>query len=1113
MKTIVLFVHGLGGDKSSWGKFPDLVTSNLSLPVQFLEYPTPFVGFKFSILIQHRYQTIEELAKCLKTCIDERLRDYDNIILVAHSMGGLIVRKYLLNVISSGQELKVSKVFLYAVPNFGATLANFAAKLSLYTNPHLSDLKNLSNFITNLNNEWLELKVELYVDVTVVVAGNDKIVTTHSAEGPFEHLNPKHIANKGHINIVKPKDKYSDEFLIFKNGIENREVHIGAGDLLLVRPEKINNKSLFNRLKYQSEDTEFTNRELEIDKLNELIETDLNFDYMIMEGHRNVGKSRLAFQYCKQLMMKGWNAGFVNWSYEDHFASFFPKYNHFIVIDGIIGHQEQIKKLIDIIISKDQNKVIRKKVRILFIERLVGNLIKDTANRCSTKTYFEELLENKNPLHVKDLSLECINNILGSHKVAKELSESNYNNLTNTVNSLNKSERLLGSIIYTYLVEHSSELFSEKDFNQIYSNIVKNETKNWENYGISDQEADVIIIASLVGGIELGDKVNNYTNEVQELITGLDNNNNIQQIIGENLSERIPSISHDSVSELLVLERIKTAKFGYYIELALGINPTGGDLISFFSRAASDYPKHEALKRLMTPFKTHGYELHIWMLIMANSIHLIPEEINVKLKLLANLFNTIDIRDLNSVAITLVNEMFVKLIYEETSNERLLNWMRVFSTIENLEDKSSPFVPFENGKTDRHYDSDYPDSLNYEYCVDLIKSFKSIADERKHYFYFSTLLDAYNSYFVIKLNKREISFEEIKNELSIIKKFMTKPDNRYGYLILHFQFLIKNILAGLYSFNAIKRGNYEFFEFTKLLLKFTKKNSLINSKNYGILTVSYYESLMIATVIGKNSNASYSELIEICEEVVDCGENEGWHENISKVFIGTCVQMGYGITTASELKYVKSLYERARKLLEIFCTQENIESMAGFIDNIIRCNSDIMSLDEEDYYIKEYISLGVNNIENYPKIIIKVLNYFSMQYNNSLVNGDDESAKNNKEKFIAIIKNQSTHNLKEKLYGCSIPMKEIVLCIESGDFGGIDVLLDLLCELIQFEWFQVEEQILSLVSLIFNKYKSDKNKGINEYLNEYTKVLEKLSECQLNERITDHIKVLLNNLD
>lgn len=221
MSARVIFVHGLGGNESTWSDFPRLIKEDpkLDLSIDFMNYPTPFLGIKFLYFLQHEYQAIEDLAKSLKTLIDEKYCDANEIVLVGHSMGGLVIRKYLLEEVVAGRQLKVSKAILYSVPNRGASLATLVGRISPFKNPHLYQLSKQSEFIKLLNESWCRSKIEALVDITIVVAGNDKIVTVDSAEGVFQHLEPKQIPGVGHIDVVKPRSSSDLSFLIFKNAI------------------------------------------------------------------------------------------------------------------------------------------------------------------------------------------------------------------------------------------------------------------------------------------------------------------------------------------------------------------------------------------------------------------------------------------------------------------------------------------------------------------------------------------------------------------------------------------------------------------------------------------------------------------------------------------------------------------------------------------------------------------------------------------------------------------------------------------------------------------------------------------------------------------------------
>lgn len=223
---LVLFVHGLGGSTSTWGKFDELIKADTELAwdVAHFEYPTPSLGLRIFPYFQSTYQPIQVLADALRTVIDERYHDYEEIALVGHSLGGLVIRKYVLTEVQTRRKLRVQKVVLYAVPNDGSALAAISRELSIGANGHVKQLCRKSEFLENLRIDWARTDVDSEVDITVVVGGDDRIVTLASAEGNFRSRDrePKIIINAGHKNIAKPTDNNDLRYIVLKNALKKK---------------------------------------------------------------------------------------------------------------------------------------------------------------------------------------------------------------------------------------------------------------------------------------------------------------------------------------------------------------------------------------------------------------------------------------------------------------------------------------------------------------------------------------------------------------------------------------------------------------------------------------------------------------------------------------------------------------------------------------------------------------------------------------------------------------------------------------------------------------------------------------------------------------------------
>lgn len=216
-KMLLLFIHGLGGDaKKTWGRFPYLIENDDALQneyeIGFYYYPTSLFRLPFS----KKMPKIQTLASGLRTQINNQFSQYESIVLICHSLGGLIARQYLIEELKNKRQIRTSKLLLYAVPNNGAAVASIAKHISWKHN-QLAQLCMHSDFIDFLNEEWFREKVGDRFNAKYVVAALDRVVDEKSAKGFWGNQNVDTIIDKGHINVVKPQNPSDLAFLILKN--------------------------------------------------------------------------------------------------------------------------------------------------------------------------------------------------------------------------------------------------------------------------------------------------------------------------------------------------------------------------------------------------------------------------------------------------------------------------------------------------------------------------------------------------------------------------------------------------------------------------------------------------------------------------------------------------------------------------------------------------------------------------------------------------------------------------------------------------------------------------------------------------------------------------------
>lgn len=176
-----MFVHGLSANPATtWRPIFDLCCSDPAFREYCIDtytYPTKLLRIPFT----QRLPSLPELASGLKTEIESRHQRRSPVILVGHSLGGLIIRQYIVSELHAGRAPLADAVVLYATPSTGAALAKVGSTLS-WDHKHLAQLCRGSTFIEQLNRDWVTLDVEAKVPVRFVVGGTDAVVPAEGSK-------------------------------------------------------------------------------------------------------------------------------------------------------------------------------------------------------------------------------------------------------------------------------------------------------------------------------------------------------------------------------------------------------------------------------------------------------------------------------------------------------------------------------------------------------------------------------------------------------------------------------------------------------------------------------------------------------------------------------------------------------------------------------------------------------------------------------------------------------------------------------------------------------------------------------------------------------------------
>lgn len=225
--TTLVFVHGLTGHfRGTWERFPDLVVEDPALShceVVCWGYPSrlssswarvPYLGRRLPDLVQVANALATDLKNPAITSAG------NDLALVGHSMGGLVLLQYLLTCAANPAEhdrlRRIRQVLLYASPTEGAQIP----KLLRRQNLQLRDLDGQSKFVQRILDSWRNVfgeqgsEANLAPPVTAVVGLEDGTVEEASAKAFWSDVE---TAAGDHREVVKPATAEHSSFQVLRD--------------------------------------------------------------------------------------------------------------------------------------------------------------------------------------------------------------------------------------------------------------------------------------------------------------------------------------------------------------------------------------------------------------------------------------------------------------------------------------------------------------------------------------------------------------------------------------------------------------------------------------------------------------------------------------------------------------------------------------------------------------------------------------------------------------------------------------------------------------------------------------------------------------------------------
>jgi pimeloyl-ACP methyl ester carboxylesterase len=234
--TTVIFVHGFRSSPACWKPFHDFLDSDSEMAARGyrmlwdFNYSTKWVELNPT----KRIPEIEECGNYLRDYLQRHAPD-GNLMLVGHSMGGLIIQSYLVEKITRGEGCDLARirtVILFATPNRGSTILSTVRDVvsSVFSTPQEQELEVLDKEVARTSDTITRciLGAEEVnpsacpIPFQVFWGMQDKVVPEVSARGPFVEASP---LPGGHSEIIQPQDRNDERLLALKNALLNPVGH------------------------------------------------------------------------------------------------------------------------------------------------------------------------------------------------------------------------------------------------------------------------------------------------------------------------------------------------------------------------------------------------------------------------------------------------------------------------------------------------------------------------------------------------------------------------------------------------------------------------------------------------------------------------------------------------------------------------------------------------------------------------------------------------------------------------------------------------------------------------------------------------------------------------
>jgi len=240
-KNLVLFIHGFTGAEETWvndkgESFADLLMKSKKIDDNYdfaqivyysklLDFPRinvakKLLGGLFGKASEpvKKNITIKKIGSLVRSTIRYNCEPYENIVIIAHSMGGLIAKSVILEENDTEMGNKIKLYISMAVPHSGSNFATVAK--SLIRNEQIYDLNPLSESINQLQALWERKKDKL--PLCLYLYGEYDTIVPQASAVPINIDDILIVpCDDDHTSITKPNSIDKISYLSIKKELTN----------------------------------------------------------------------------------------------------------------------------------------------------------------------------------------------------------------------------------------------------------------------------------------------------------------------------------------------------------------------------------------------------------------------------------------------------------------------------------------------------------------------------------------------------------------------------------------------------------------------------------------------------------------------------------------------------------------------------------------------------------------------------------------------------------------------------------------------------------------------------------------------------------------------------